>query len=160
MPVNQTEKRSLSTTEIEQRVAILKKLRENLIDQRDRFQTYLSVLENEEKDIQIGDMNKLEAHVELEKSIVSEIFAFQKVIDPLEELYRAKYPLRDEELPKLKASVESLKNKVQNRNKHNQELLKRQMSKLRGKIMEIGSQRRHHSVFASSPSPSFVDITT
>ena len=146
--------------EVDRRVAILTKLRENLLSQRNRFQRYLDVLEREEADIVEGDTERLEAHVELEKSVVSEIFAFQKAIDPLEDLYRAAYPHREAEIPVLKASLDGLKRKVLDRNKRNQELLRERMTHLRGKIMEVGAHRKLRSSFSSTPTPSLVDITT
>ncbi len=65
-----------------QRVAALRRFRELLVQQRAKFENYLMVLDHERADIESGDVDKLAAHVEIEEAIVSEIFTFQKVIDP------------------------------------------------------------------------------
>ena len=74
-------------------------------------------------------MDRLAAHVELEEAIVSEIFTFQKVIDPLEQIYRAAYPAagQDPELPALRGTLEELRREVLRRNAENRALLKRKM---------------------------------
>ncbi|MFP3042456.1 flagellar biosynthesis protein FlgN, partial [Treponema primitia] len=79
----------LSTEEISRRVAILKRFREMLRAQRDRFQEYLNVLDKQQDVIEKGDTEALLSHVELEEHIVSDIFNIQKVINPLEDMYRA-----------------------------------------------------------------------
>ena len=75
---------ALSQEELSQRVAVLRRFRELLQRQRDKFSQYLQLLEHQKGDIESGDVDALVSHVELEQGIVSEIFAVQKVIDPLE----------------------------------------------------------------------------
>jgi len=77
--------------EVARRVAILRRFRELLVEQRAKFERYLKVLDRERDDIESGDVDALAAHVELEEQVVSEIFTFQKVIDPLDGLYRAAF---------------------------------------------------------------------
>ena len=81
----------LSQTELDQRVAVLKRFRELLASQRDKFRSYMDLLDHQKRDIESGDVDALVAHVEAEQGIVAEIFAVQKVIAPLEDLYRAVY---------------------------------------------------------------------
>ena len=97
--------------DIGQRVATLKRFRELLVQQRAKFENYLTVLDHERADIASGDVDALAAHVELEEAIVSEIFTFQKVIDPMEEIYRAAYPAaaEDPEVPALRGTLDELK---------------------------------------------------
>jgi len=88
----QTVKTDLSSEEVKRRVAILKRFRELLCQQRDRFRQYLTVLDKQKDVIENGDTDQLMAHVELEEQIVGDIFAIQKVIDPLEAMYQAAFP--------------------------------------------------------------------
>jgi hypothetical protein len=122
--------------ELGRRVATLRRFRELLVQQRAKFESYLTVLDHERADIESGDVDRLAAHVELEEEIVSEIFTFQKVIDPMEELYRAAYPAADAdpELPALRGTLEELKDEVLRRNAENRSLLKRQMDLMRSEI--------------------------
>jgi len=152
---------ALDTEEVKQRVAILKRLKKLLLAQRDKFKNYLDVLENQESDIENGDTRKLEAHVELEKSIVKEIYAFQKVIDPLEDMYRMAYPHGDEEneVPAIKSSLDRIKEEVLARNRNNQDLLDRSMTAVRSKIKGLRSLRKLSGALPKEPLPSFIDTT-
>ena len=151
---------TVDEVELQRRVAILKRLRENLLSQRAKFFKYLSVLEKQEFDIINEDTDKLEAHIEMEQSIVREIFTFQKVINPLEELYHSAYPAREPEIPELKKSLENLKLQVLERNKRNQGLLREHMTQIRQKIIELRSNTALKSVFSTEPTPTLIDITT
>jgi len=146
--------------ELAERVALLKKLRSLLSSQRDKFKQYLIVLERQEEDILAKDVDKLEARVDLEQSIAKDIFAFQKVVDPLREIYRMAYPLREQEIPELETSLDHLREQVLQRNKRNQELLKDRMVDLRREIADIRSRRTRRPSFAGRPEPSLIDITT
>jgi hypothetical protein len=152
---------ALDTKEVTQRVAILKRLKKLLLAQRDKFRTYLDVLEHQETDIAEGDTHKLEAHVELEKSIVKEIYAFQKVIDPLQDMYRMVYPHREEEgeVPAIRDSLERIKEEVLVRNKQNQDLLDSSMTQVRGKIKGLRSLRKLTGIRATESVPSLIDTT-
>jgi len=152
---------ALDTKEVKQRVAILERLKKLMLAQRDKFRTYLDVLENQEPDIANGDTRKLEAHVELEKSIVKEIYAFQKVIDPLQDMYRMAYPHKDEEgeVPAIRSSLERIKEEVLVRNKQNQDLLAKSMTVVRGKIKGLRSLRKLSGILPTESTPSFIDTT-
>ena len=147
--------------EVEQRVAVLKRLKKLLLGQREKFRTYLNVLEHQGTDIAEGDMGKLEAHVALEKAIVSEIYSFQKVIDPLEDMYRMAYPNREEEteIHAIKGSLDRIREEVLDRNRHNQELLRKDMGSLRQTIAEIRTVRKLKSVMPLESTPTLIDTT-
>ena len=52
-------------------------------------------------------------HTEIEQSIVSELYTIQKVIDPMEELYKTVHPgISDAEIPKLKTDLDLLRHEV------------------------------------------------
>jgi hypothetical protein len=147
--------------EIGQRVATLKRFRELLVQQRAKFENYLTVLDHERTDIESGDVDRLAAHVELEEAIVSEIFTFQKVIDPMEEMYRAAYPAagEDPELPALRGTLDELKDEVLRRNAENRALLKRQMDIVRGEIAGFRNPlSKRASIYARAGDGALVDI--
>ncbi len=152
---------SLKDAEFDERVAILRRLRKLLAAQRDKFREYLRVLDRQEQDIIRRDVEKLEAHVELEQSIVRDIFAFQKAIDPLTDMYRMAYPLQlhEEEIPVLRESLSHLKEGVLERNRRNQDLLRRHMGELRREIRDIRSRTLPKS-YSGRPEPCLIDITT
>ena len=71
-----------------ERVAVLRGLKELLSEQRAKFREYLTVLEKQETSIASEDMEKLYAHTELEQNILGNISNLQKVIKPMEALYK------------------------------------------------------------------------
>ncbi len=147
--------------EMGQRVAALRRFRELLVQQRTKFENYLRVLDHERTDIESGDVDRLAAHVELEEAIVSEIFTFQKVIDPLEQIYRAAYPAagQDPELPALRGTLEELRREVLRRNAENRALLKRKMELVRAEIAGFRNPlSSRSSVYARQGEGSLVDI--
>jgi hypothetical protein len=148
--------------EIDRRVAILRRFRELLVEQRRKFEKYMKVLDHEKADIESGDVERLVAHVEIEEAIVSEIYTFQKVIDPLEDLYRAAVPAAsfDEgEVMGLKSSLFEMRNEVLRRNEDNRSLLRLKMDEMR---LEIAAFRNplasSRSVFASQGDGGLVNI--
>jgi hypothetical protein len=143
----------------ENKVAVLKRLREMLLRQKEKFQAYLGLLEQEEKSITGGDTEKLLAQVELEKTIIAEIFTLKRVITPLEALYTAAYPLSESTVPRLKEALEDMGQQVVARNSRNRALLKERMEELRREITTLRAWPRAASPFAEVH-PSLVDITT
>jgi hypothetical protein len=165
---------AISPGELAQRVAILKRFRTLLTQQRDRFRSYLEVLDTQKNIIETGDPDELLAHVELEEKIVADIFSIQKVIDPLEDMYRAALsgfessrhaPLaagRDpEEVQSLKAALEGLKKEAVIRSTRNKELLSRRMAELRTEIKALRNNpyTARRSAFSDAGAASLVDIS-
>ncbi|GAB1432129.1 hypothetical protein MASR2M29_07540 [Spirochaetota bacterium] len=150
----------LPKEELEERVAILKRFRELLVRQRDKFSEYLAVLDRQHSDIESGDVDALVSHVEREQGIVSEIFAVQKVIAPLEDMYRVAYAgTEPESIDDLKTTLSDLKEKVVVKNAENRALLKQRMEMLRKEVMTIGGPyAKRKSVYASQAEPSALDI--
>ncbi|MBN2875484.1 MAG: flagellar export chaperone FlgN [Spirochaetales bacterium] len=150
----------LSREELGERVAVLKRFRELLVRQRERFQDYMALLDRQRSDIEQGDVDALVSHVELEQGIVSEIFAVQKVIDPLEDMYRAVYAGAEPEgVAELRSTLSDLKEEVVVRNSENRALLKQRMEMLRHEIMSVNNPyTRRRSVYSSAAEPSALDI--
>ncbi len=141
----------------EEKIAILKRLRDMLARQRARFQAYLELLEREKDSITRGDAEGLLAQVEMEQGIIAEIYTLRKVIAPLETLYRAAYPATEESVPRLKAVLDSMGREIAARNARNRSLLRARMDDLRD---EIRSLRAWPKPALAPTAPRLVDITT
>ena len=169
MPVRAS--REISPSELGQRVAVIKRFRELLKAQRDRFQAYLNALDKQKDVIQSGSTDDLLHHVELEEKIVEDIFSIQRVIDPLEKMYQTvkpESPVRagaktdrqktgDDEVASLKEALDGLKAEAVIRAERNRELLSKRMAELRSEIKSLrsGYTRRR---FETSPGPSLIDL--
>ena len=136
----------LAPEEFAQRVAILRRFKALLSEQRERLNSYLQVLEKKQGKLESGDTEDLLAYVEIEEKIVADIFSIQKVIDPLEEMYRSVVSAKDlsghegdDEVSNLKFALEELKNEAVVRANKNKELLSKRMAELRLEIKALGN---------------------
>ena len=164
-----------SDTEVQERVLVLRRFRELLKTQRDRFKQYLEVLEKQQTLIEgewaasTGD--ELEAHVNLESRIVADIFSIQKVIDPLEKMLDTAYPSgkrpgrrarpkKDEAAGDLKTSLENLRGEAAALLERNRALLAEKMEKVQTEIKKIARNpyRKGRSVYGETPAPALIDI--
>jgi len=164
--------KGISTMELNQRVAVLKRFKELLKAQRDRFQAYLTALDKQKDVIQSGTTDDLLRHVELEEKIVADIFSIQKVIDPLEEMYEAvtvKKPAKgspkssakeagEQEVISLKEALDGLKAEAVMRSERNRELLTKRMAELRSEINSMKRNSYARRKFDTSTGPSYIDI--
>ncbi len=141
---------ALSKEELDERVLILKRFRELLLEQRKKFQEYLTVLEKQEFSIIEGDTEKLMAHTELEQNILGNIYKLQKVITPMEEMYRETHS-GDADIPELKADLAGLQERILVQNEKNRTTLKEHLTVVRTKIQNFQNPYRNtRSVYAQS----------
>jgi len=152
----------ISADELAQRVAILRRFRELLIQQRERFHNYLAALEKQQNVIESGSIEELLAHVELEEQIIADIFSIQKVIDPLEDMYQSAIPYSSgDDIPALKVTLENLKSQAAARSVHNRDLLSSRMAEIRTEIAELRNNpfaNKVRSAYENSMSASLIDI--
>jgi len=153
---------TISADELAQRVAILKRFRELLVKQRERFQRYLVTLEKQEAIIETGSSGDLAEYIELEEQIVTDIFSIQKVIDPLEAMYNAAASSSPgDDVPALKSTLEELKNQVAVRSARNRELLSSRMDDIRSEIIELRNNplaNAARNAYNHSGTASLIDI--
>ena len=83
----------LTQQELDERVALLRKFRSLLEQQRNKFREYLTVLEKQENSITSENPETLIAHTELEQQVVKNIANLQKVIVPMSKMYKASVPM-------------------------------------------------------------------
>lgn len=155
-------KQVLSRQEIDQRVAVLKRFKALLQEQRKKFSDYLVVLETQERSIHEENIDALVHHTELEQSIIGDIFTIQKVIDPIEEIYRLGMPDKDDtEVVRLKSDLNKLQSQVMDQNQKNRELLQSRMADLRQEMISIKPDYRYSKQALSKQeiSASLVDIS-
>ncbi len=154
-PEDFMEKFEISQEEIEQRVAILKRFKTLLIEQRKKFQEYLKVLEIQENKIEQEDTESLLKHSQLETEIVASIGSLQKVIVPMQKLYNeskiASYnPQEAIPIENIQDDLRNLQSKVLQQNEKNRTLLKEHMSYLKEQIMNFKNPcKNRSSIYAS-----------
>ena len=144
-----------------QQTTVLERLRELLVQQCERLQNYLIILDNQQNSIESAQTDDLLAYVDLEEQIITDIFSIQKVIDPLEDMYR-EYPASPDDILSLKASLEGLKRQAIAQSSRNRELLSARMAAIRAEIdilrknpISVSARR---SVYQNFNTASLVDI--
>ena len=160
----------IDSGELAQRVAVLKRFKTLLSQQRDRFRSYLNLLDKQQNVIESGSADDLLTYVEIEEKIVADIFSIQKVIDPLEDMYYTitsgkspdKFAVKEntDDVSGIKASLDNLKREAIIRSTKNKELLSKRMVELR---MEIKHLRNNpyaagRKSFGDTNTASLVDI--
>lgn len=148
-------KHEISKEELDERIAIIKRFKRLLLEQRSKFEEYLLVLEKQSGKIEEEDGDALVAHTELETQIVKNISELQKVIVPMKGMYDAVVPQADE---KDKASVENLQSDLENlqkqvlvQNEHNRNLIKAHLEELKKQLDSVriaNPYRNRTSVYA------------
>jgi flagellar biosynthesis/type III secretory pathway chaperone len=152
---------ALTKDEVDRRVALLKRLKTTLTEQREKFHKYMLVLDAEKVSIEDDKVETLRAQVELEENLVAEIQSFQKVIDPLEAVWRQSYTVDDQEVAQLKQSLAQLKTQVLEKNQMNRTLLSARMAHLQNEIQRVRPNVRGRNPYTGQRAVStLVDITT
>ena len=137
---------------IEQNVAVLRKLRDMLMRQREKFSSYLRLLECEGETIEKGDSERLLAQVE--------IFALKRVIAPLESLYQACYPAGTEAtIPRLKSALSEMGAEILAHNGRNRQKLRERMEDMRREITSLRTWPKTSSSYVEV-TPGLIDIST
>ena len=152
----------ISEGELTQRMAVVKRFKELLEQQRERFRVYLAELDRERLAIGTGSADEIIAHVDLEEQIVEDIFSIQKVIDPLEVMYNAAGPyLPANDVSSLKAALDDLKIQAAARSGQNRDLLSRRMADINSEIQTIKNNpfisKVRHALYQNVTS-SLIDI--
>ena len=147
----------LTQAEINERIAILKRFRSLLEQQRNKFREYLKVLESQQGKIELDDGDALMAHAELEQQIVANISSLQKVIEPMQSMYNAVSKTEDVSdddkvsVQKMQADLADLQKKVLKQNEHNRDLLKLHMEQIKSQLEKLrvsNPYRGRQSVYA------------
>ena len=144
---------------VEQRVRILTRLRKMLEIQREKLRSYLNLLEKQENAIIRSNSEVLENQAAVEQQIISNILSVQKVISPLDTMYRELYPNKKEDITLLQNSLTQLKDQILIHNAHNRELLAHKRDELKKRIDDLRFLKSRKSIYAQKTAISMIDIT-
>ena len=146
----------ITQEELNERVALLRRFRSLLEEQRGKFREYLSVLEKQQDSITEENPESLLAHTELEQQVVKNIANLQKVIVPMSKLYKSKagsYSTAAEEdadIIKIQNALSDLQNKVLKQNAINRDLLRVHIEQLKAQIAGFKNPyKNNRSVYAT-----------
>lgn len=147
----------LTNEEVEERIAVLKRLRYLLEEQRNKFKEYLTVLEKQQTSIDTEDSEALIKHSELEQQIVKNISNLQKVIVPMNKMYKTiaktsnNLENPDAEISKIQNELADLQQKVLTQNKINRDLLRVHLENIKRQIANFNNPyKTSKSVYAQT----------
>ena len=148
----------ITQEELNERVAILRRFRSLLEEQRGKFREYLTVLEKQQDSITSENPENLLAHTELEQQVVKNIASLQKVIVPMAKMYRAgngaagtaASAAEDAEITKLQNDLSDLQDRVLKQNAINRDLLRVHIEQLKTQIAGFKNPyKNNRSVYAN-----------
>ncbi len=147
----------ITQEELQERVAILRRFRSLLEQQRGKFQEYLNVLEKQQDSIAAEDPETLLAHTELEQQVVKNLSNLQKVIVPMTKMYRntanIKTDTEEVAIQKLQNELSDLQSKVLKQNEINRDLLRVHIDNIRTQIKNFNNPYKNAaSVYAQKQS--------
>lgn len=139
----------ITQEELNERVAILRRFKSLLEEQRGKFREYLTVLEKQQDSITSENPESLLAHTELEQQVVKNIANLQKVIVPMSKMYKANAG-NDASIQKIQNELSDLQDKVLKQNAINRDLLKVHIEQLRAQISGFKNPyKANRSVYAN-----------
>ena len=154
------------------REALSKETRAALRRQRDGFQRYLRILDQQRRALEGREVARYRAHAELEAAAVREIAALAKVIGSLRRLGRvndARADARadaepgtgpDPEALALGEEVEELRRQALEGNLENRRIIDRRMEAVRAEMVSLRRNIRARSPFSDIGVPTRVDLRT
>jgi len=145
----------ITQEELNERIALLRRFRSLLEQQRGKFQEYLTVLEKQQDSITSENSESLLAHTELEQQVVKNLANLQKVIVPMTRMYRATSGKttgsEDAEIAKLQNELSSLQDKVLKQNEMNRDLLRVHIDMLKTQMSNFKNPyKNNRSVYANT----------
>jgi hypothetical protein len=150
----------VSEAEIASRVHLLKRFRELLLQQRERFESYITVLDKQQDKIEAGSVEELIAHVELEEKIIDDIISIQKVIEPMRVIISGATLAAAPDVKQISSAIETLRIEATVRVARNKNLLSTRMGEIRTELSALRANpfTRRKSPFTSGDTPSLIDI--
>ena len=146
----------ITQEELNERVALLRRFRSLLEEQRGKFREYLNVLEKQQDSITSENPETLLAHTELEQQVVKNIANLQKVIVPMAKMYKSKAgtadsAAEDAAIIKIQNELSDLQDKVLKQNAINRDLLRVHIEQLRSQISNFKNPyKNNRSVYANA----------
>lgn len=145
----------ITQQELDERVALLRKFRSLLEQQRNKFQEYLNVLEKQQDSITSQNTENLIAHTELEQQVVRNIASLQKVIVPMQKMYKAAVPMahtaEESSIAQIQQELNTLQDKVLKQNQINRDLLRVHIETIRNQIQNFKNPYKNVRSVYSQP---------
>ena len=142
--------------ELLERVALLRKFKSVLEQQRNKFKEYLSVLEKQQNSIESENPETILAHTELEQQVVKNISNLQKVIVPMSKMYKSLGVSQNqmpeiEHIQNIQKDLADLQNKVLVQNQINRDLLRVHINQIKTQIQNFNNPNKNaRSVYAQT----------
>ena len=154
------EAKSSTSTETQN---ILARLNELGHQQSECFRHYITVLQKQESLISTDSEESILASIDREEQIVADIFAIQKAIEPLEEMYYNIHPASSaQDNLSYKAEVQNLHKMSKAQSERNRELLSQRMETVRSEINLLKNNpliiNARRSVYRTTGTASLIDI--
>jgi hypothetical protein len=151
--------------EIKRRVAVLKRFKVLLLEQKQRLNSYIEILGKQKSIIENGKTEDILAYVDLEEKIITGIGALQKSIEPMRSLYQDIAGKTDgageAEIPEISRALENLKTEAARRVEGNKALLQKRAAILGKELKNLRGNpfKKRKSIYADNQGATLFDIS-
>jgi len=152
----------LSTGELEERLAVIKRFKALLQEQRDKFYEYLLILEKQEIEIRKENLVSMQEYDAIGDAIIKNIIDIQKVIDPIEAIYKeTKHEMWNADIGKLQEDLKKLQIAVLRQNKNNCSIIEDRMFAIEDEVLKLKYKNKYSkSIYAKNGDvANYVDVS-
>ncbi|MDR0663331.1 MAG: flagellar biosynthesis protein FlgN [Spirochaetaceae bacterium] len=156
---------ALAESEVKRRVAVLKRFKALLLEQKQRFTRYIEVLDKQKNIIENGKTEDILAYVGLEEELIAGIGTLQKSIEPMRVLYEniagKTAGVNETEISEISRALENLKTEAVRRAEDNKVLLQKRASILGNELKDLRGNpfNKRKSIYAGGQGPTLFDIS-
>lgn len=136
---------------------IAKKIRSCLLAQREKLEEYMVILDKEQEDLLVKNPDKLIAHIEIEKNILSELEALKKIVNPLETMYFNSPYKKDMSLVDMRQHITLLSDQINEKANKNKEKLETIIVKVKADLKNISKTGITKTAY-KAPESTLVDV--
>jgi hypothetical protein len=161
---------AFSESEVQQRVAVLKRFKELLLEQKRRFTSYIEILDKQKNVIENGRTEDIISHVDVEEKMIADIAALQKSIEPMRFLYEnivakddpgSNGVVNESEISDINRALENLKTEALRQAENNKILLQKRMVLVGNELKNLRGNpfTKRKSIYADNQGATLFDIS-
>jgi len=152
----------LSTSELKERLAVIKRFKALLQEQRDKFYEYLLILEKQEVEIRKENLTSMQEYEAIGDAIIKNIINIQKVIEPIEAIYKkTKHEIWNADIGRLQEDLRKLQEAVLRQNKNNCNIIEERMFAIEEDMLKLKYKNNYpKSIYAKNGDvANYVDVS-
>jgi hypothetical protein len=155
----------LTESEIKRRVAVLKRFKSLLLEQKERFSRYVEILGSQKNIIENGKTEDILSFVDLEENLIAGIGTLQKSIEPMHSLYEniagKTTGAYETDISEISRALDNLKSEALRQAEDNKALLQKRASLLGNELKNLRGNpfAKRKSIYSGDQGATLFDIS-